>query len=77
MVLLQIRNNSDIINKIIPFFNQYPVLGNKNLDFADFSKIAKLIENKEHLTESGLAEITKTIKGMNLDRGIIKPTDED
>lgn len=25
--LLQIKNNFDIENKIIPFFNQYPILG--------------------------------------------------
>jgi len=33
--LLQIKNHSDIVNKIIPFFNKYPVLGVKSLDFAD------------------------------------------
>ena len=31
--LLQIRNYSDIVNKIIPFFNEYPILGVKRLDF--------------------------------------------
>lgn len=42
--LLQIKNNSDIINKIIPFFNQYPILGIKSLDFSDFKTVAKLIK---------------------------------
>lgn len=51
--LLQIRNYSDVVNKIIPFFNQYPILGVKRLDFLDFKKVAELIKNKEHLTESG------------------------
>nr|ATI20339.1 LAGLIDADG endonuclease [Juglanconis sp.] len=36
-------------NKIIPIFNQYPMLGTKQADFLDFCKIAKLVENKEHL----------------------------
>jgi hypothetical protein len=53
--LLQIKNNSDIINKIIPFFDQYPILGIKSLDFADFKKVAELVKNKEHLTESGFS----------------------
>ena len=66
--LLQIKNNSDIINKIIPFFNQYPILGVKSLDFADFKKVAGLINNKEHLTESGFSEIIKIVEQMNLDR---------
>jgi LAGLIDADG endonuclease len=66
--LLQIKNNSDIINKIIPFFDQYPILGVKSLDFSDFKKVAELMKNKEHLTESGFSEIIKIVKQMNLDR---------
>lgn len=56
------------MNKIIPFFNQYPILGVKRLDFVYFSLIAMKMENKEHLTESGAIEIVKITKGMNLDR---------
>jgi hypothetical protein len=48
--LLQIKKFSDVKNKIIPFFNKYPILGIKSLDFADFKKVADLIKNKEHLT---------------------------
>jgi len=66
--LLQIKNNSDIINKIIPFFDQYPILGIKSLDFADFKKVAELVKNKEHLTDSGFSEIIKIVQQMNLDR---------
>ena len=66
--LLQIKNNSDIINKIIPFFDQYPILGTKSLDFSDFKKVAELMKNKEHLTESGFSEIIQIVKKMNLDR---------
>nr|YP_009517164.1 LAGLIDADG homing endonuclease [Blastosporella zonata]YP_009517209.1 LAGLIDADG homing endonuclease [Blastosporella zonata]AYE93084.1 LAGLIDADG homing endonuclease [Blastosporella zonata]AYE93085.1 LAGLIDADG homing endonuclease [Blastosporella zonata] len=66
--LLQIKNNSDIINKVIPFFNKYPILGVKSLDFADFKRVAELMKNKEHLTESGFSKIIKIVKQMNLDR---------
>jgi len=31
---------SDIIGKIIPFFDKYPLLGVKSLDYADFRKVA-------------------------------------
>ncbi len=40
-ILLQIKNYSDIVNKIIPFFNKYPILGVKSLDFADFKKSSR------------------------------------
>jgi hypothetical protein len=66
--LLQIKNYSDIINKIIPFFNQYPILGIKSLDFVDFKKVAELMKNKEHLTKAGFNEIIKIVENMNLDR---------
>ena len=41
----------DIVNKIIPFFNKYPIIGVKSKDFKDFSKAAELIINKKHLTK--------------------------
>ena len=66
--LLQIKNNYDIENKIIPFFNEYPILGVKKLDFEDFKKVAELVKNKEHLNAEGLNKIIKIAKGMNLDR---------
>jgi len=57
-----------IVNKIIPFFNEYPILGVKSLDFADFKKVAELMETKQHLTSEGLSNIIEIVKGMNLDR---------
>ena len=44
--LLQIKNSSDIDNKIIPFFKEYPVKGVKALDFSDWCKVAELVKNK-------------------------------
>lgn len=59
---------SDISSNIIPFFKKYPILGNKELDFSDFSKALNLIENKKHLEESGLNELIKLKHGMNRGR---------
>lgn len=66
--LLQIRSFSQIISKIIPFFNEYPIIGIKTLDFVDFKVIAEMMKNKEHLTESGLNKILNIVKNMNLRR---------
>ena len=56
---------SDITEKIIPFFNQYPLRGSKALDFKDFVKVAELMKNKAHLTAEGLDQIRKIKAGMN------------
>jgi hypothetical protein len=66
--LLEIKNYYDIEKKIIPFFNDYPMLGMKSLEFYDFKKVAKLMLNQEHLTESGFSEIKKIVEKRNLDR---------
>lgn len=70
--LFQIKNYTVIINKIIPFFYKYPILGVKSLDFEDFKKIAFLMANKEHLTPEGMSRIIAIVSSMNLDRNINK-----
>ena len=56
------QHNYDII---IPFFQKYPILGIKSLDFMDWCKIAKMVKNKAHLTEEGLNQIREIRDGMN------------
>nr|YP_010218689.1 LAGLIDADG endonuclease [Morchella brunnea]UBU98388.1 LAGLIDADG endonuclease [Morchella brunnea] len=49
-----VRKTSDIFDKIIPFFNKYPLQGVKVDDYADFCKVAIIKKNKGHLTQVGL-----------------------
>ena len=48
---------SDILEKIIPFFSEHYLHGDKSNDFNDFKKAAFLMENKAHLTLEGLEEL--------------------
>jgi hypothetical protein len=59
---------SDIIEKIIPFFDKYPVEGVKALDYADFKRVAELMRVKAHLTADGLEEIRQIKAVMNTGR---------
>lgn len=59
---------SDINDKILPFFNQYPVIGKKNDNFKDWSTAAEVIENHGHLTEEGFNKILNLKAGMNRGR---------
>lgn len=59
---------SDISEKIIPFFDKYPLIGVKSLDYADFKRVADTIKVKGHLTEDGLDKIRLIKAGMNRGR---------
>ena len=58
----------DIKEKIIPFFDLYNLNNIKSYDFSDFKKVVYLIDNKEHLIESGLLQIRKIKDNMNFRR---------
>ena len=61
---------SDINNKLIPFLNEYPLLGVKKYDYLDFVEIADLIKSKAHLTNEGLEKIKLIKNNMNKRRTI-------
>jgi LAGLIDADG endonuclease/Cytochrome C oxidase subunit II, periplasmic domain len=64
-VSLTISNIQDISNIIIPFFDLYPILGVKLLDYNDFKLIYKIIISKDHLTPEGLDQIIRIRNNMN------------
>ena len=65
---LQITKYSDIVNVIIPFFNNYPILGMKSLDFEDFKKVCSIVKSKKHLTPEGIKTILEIKSNMNQNR---------
>ena len=65
---LTIRKFADIDTKIIPFFLNYPIIGQKSLDFQDFCKIGYLIKEKKHLTIDGVKKISLIKSEMNTKR---------
>jgi hypothetical protein len=64
----QVATWSGITEKIIPFFDKYPLQGAKSRDYADFKRVADLMKAKAHLTEDGLDQILKIKSGMNKGR---------
>ena len=59
---------SEILNKILPFFNKHKIKGEKSKDFEDFCKVAEMMKEKKHLTNEGLEQIKKIKAGMNRGR---------
>ena len=64
-VSLNISNIQDIGNIVIPFFDLYPVLGVKKMDYNDFKNIYNIILSKGHLSPEGLAQIQQIRNNMN------------
>lgn len=60
-------SQTDIFNKIIPFFRQYPLQSSsKNANFELFCKIAELVKSGAHFTEEGITKIRELKSKMNL-----------
>jgi hypothetical protein len=59
---------SDILNIIIPFFDEYSLRSYKLDNFLDFKKGALMINNKEHLISEGLKNLEVLKAGMNRGR---------
>lgn len=53
----KVSNLKDITAKVIPFFQRYPLQAKKKHSFAIFSKVARLMLNKQHLTIEGIEKI--------------------
>lgn len=59
---------SDISKKIIPLFNEYPLIGTKQANYLDFLKVVDLIRAKDHLElrqKEGLEKIQIIKSNMN------------
>ena len=68
IINFRVYNFREINEKIIPFFKKYKIYGVKALDFADFSLVADMMKQKEHLTAKGASKIMQIKSGMNTGR---------
>lgn len=67
-VYFVVSNLKDILEKIIPLFDKHEIKGIKESDYADFRKVAMLLEDKQHLSQEGLDKINFIKSNMNLGR---------
>jgi len=68
IIEFRVSSLKDIMEKIIPFFNKYPLYGAKRLEYEDFCKVVSMMNSKTHLTESGLEQIREIKSNMNRGR---------
>jgi hypothetical protein len=70
VVEFTVTKYSSQIEKIIPFFHKYPIVGVKSLDFSDFVKVANILKSKEGTLQSRIEQILRIKGGMNSKREI-------
>jgi len=71
-IFFVISSFKDITEKLIPFFNKYPLIGDKNKSLEDFVTVVELMKENKHLTKNGLEKIKQIKAGMNKGRKIDK-----
>ena len=60
-----VGRRDDLLRKIIPFFQQYPLRTAKRHDFDKFARCMAIVESGRHVTRSGLVEIAAIAQTMN------------
>lgn len=61
----EVRSLNDLIKKVIPHFEQYPLMTSKQSDFEALRDICRHMSEKTHLSPSGMTTIIKMAYQMN------------
>ena len=61
----EVRSLNDLLTKVIPHFEKYPILSGKQKDFKLFKRVCMRMKDGKHTTFKGLEEITRIAFGMN------------
>ena len=59
------RRLEDVLERVIPHFESYPLLSGKRRDFERFADVCRLMASGAHRNRNGLAEIVKLASEMN------------
>lgn len=62
----EVRNLTDLVDKIIPFFEKYQLETNKKNDFKTFAEVCKSMKQGHHLNRKGVEEIIDKSFKMNV-----------
>ncbi|OGC50745.1 hypothetical protein A2716_01770 [candidate division WWE3 bacterium RIFCSPHIGHO2_01_FULL_40_23] len=64
-LVLVVKDNKDLKEKVIPFFLKNPLISGKYQDFLKFKETVELISQGEHLTDQGFKLILDLAYSMN------------
>jgi LAGLIDADG endonuclease len=59
------RRLEDLLERVVPHFERYPLLSGKRLDFERFAAVCRLMADGAHRRRAGLIEIVELARAMN------------
>ncbi len=59
------RKRKDLLERVIPFFEQHPLLSEKQREFETFAAIVRAMERGDHLEEDGFHRLLQEATQMN------------
>ena len=65
LLRLSVKRRSDLVERVIPFFEANPLITAKRSDFEAFATVIHWMEEGVHLTESGMRRIAQVTETMN------------
>ena len=61
----EIRSVSELVAKVVPHFEKFPLMSSKRKDFELFAQICRMMIRGEHLTEEGFNKVVDLASSMN------------
>jgi len=65
LALYTVKRFNDLRDTIVPFFREHQLRTSKRQSFESFARVLCLMEERKHLTMSGLIEIAEIVETMN------------
>ena len=65
LALYSVKRFADLRDVIVPFFEEHQLRTSKRESFDRFVRVLRLMEERKHLTVSGLIEIAEIVETMN------------
>ena len=65
LLRFSVKRRRDIVDRVLPFFEESPLRTAKQLDFERFASVLQMMQSGAHLTEAGLREIAAIAQRMN------------
>ena len=59
------RRLEDLLGRVIPHFEQFPLVSGKRFDFENFTGVCRLMAANAHRDRAGLAKIVELARVMN------------